>query len=201
MTHLPYLEAMITLTKDEMLRKWMLLTRSEPLLKGCTVSRSYGIDIEALCADEMRLWYINLLRTAEEGMVPVTDIAAKVQLTVDAVSGHPVVTLPVNCIRALSVTLAGWERPAPVIGPDTRTARMQVNPFACGGVCRPVAVLRPGGREIELFSAPTDPSSARIASLQAVMAPGDDTYTFSEDAIATIKEIFRQPAAQAGLEW
>lgn len=33
------------------------------------------------------------------------------------------------------------------------------------------------------------------------MDPGDDTYTFSEDAIATIKEIFRQPAAQAGLEW
>ena len=68
-------------------------------------------------------------------------------------------------MRPVSVELHGWERPARIVLPGSREAVMQTNPFACGGVSRPVAVLRNGGRVLEIHSSPARPADARIRSL------------------------------------
>ncbi len=179
---------MLKLSKKEMLEKWLLLTRMEPLRADCRVTRSYGIDLEALAAIEMRMWYVNLMCHGPLEWLPVTDIAASAKLSAGD-DDTLTVTLPGECMRPVSVRLYGWERPAPVSPPDSRHALMQTNPFARGGVCRPVAVLGRDGRTLRLHSSPGRPAGARLQSLMCVADPGDDTYIFHEDALSSIKPL------------
>lgn len=171
-----------------MLDRWLLLTRMEPLRADCRVTRSYGIDLEALTALEMRMWYVNLLCHGPLEWVPLTDLAreAGIDLTDE---GTITVRLPENCMRPVSLELYGWERPATIVSPGSRQAVMQTNPFACGGVSRPVAVLRKGGRSLEVHSSPARPADARVRSLICVADPGEDTYIFHEDALSTIRPL------------
>ena len=163
----------------------MLLTRLEPLRADCRVTRSDGIDLEALCAMEMRRWYMNLLCHGPLKWVPVADMADDCRLAVSD-EGILTVRLPPEVIRPVSVELYGWERPAPVTTPDSRQGRMQANPFSRAGVCVPAAVLRTDGYTLELYSAPAAVASARIKSCMCVPDPGEDTYIFHEDALSSI---------------
>lgn len=101
---------MLKLSKKEMLEKWLLLTRMEPLRADCRVTRSYGIDLEALAAIEMRMWYVNLMCHGPLEWLPVTDIAASARLSAGD-DDTLTVTLPGECMRPVSVRLYGWERP------------------------------------------------------------------------------------------
>lgn len=177
---------MLRLTQEEMTRQWLLLTRHEPLRADCRVTRSDGIDLETLARTEMRMWYLGLLASAPAEWLEVSEMAddARVEITAE---GTVLVHIPAKCVRPISVSLYGWERPASIVAPDSPAARMQTNPFSRGGICRPVAVLRPGGRELEIFSAPA-PAAARLKSLRGIADSGDDLYVFREDALSTIQE-------------
>lgn len=171
-----------------MLDRWLLLTRMEPLRADCRVTRSYGIDLEALASLEMRMWYVDLLCHGPLEWLPLTEMAREADAEITA-GGTVVVKLPDGCMRPVSLELYGWERPAAIVAPGSREALMQTNPFACGGVSRPVAVLRKGGRALEVHSSPGRPADARVRSLICVADPGEDSYIFHEDALSTIKPL------------
>ena len=181
---------MLKLSRNEMLDRWLLLTREEPLRADCRVTRSFGIDLEALASMEMRMWYVDLLCHGPLEWVPLSEMAREAEVEVSP-EGSLTITLPDDCMRPVSVELHGWERPARIVLPGSREAVMQTNPFACGGVSRPVAVLRNGGRVLEIHSSPARPVDARIRSLICVADPGDDSYVFHEDALSTIKPLIR----------
>lgn len=179
---------MLNLTKKEMTELWLRLTRLEPLRADCRVTRSFGVDLEAIAAIEMRRWYLDLLASGPAEWLPVSDCADRAVLAVSD-EGTLTVTVPEDCVRVLSLELYGWERPAEIVQPGSRAARMQYNPFSAGGVAAPVAVLRPGGRTLEIHSPAAGAKSARLRSLEAVTDPGEEHYIFHEQALNTIKQI------------
>lgn len=184
---------LITLSKPEMTARWLALTRLEPLRADCVVTRTYGVDLEAVAAAEARLWYLALLAHGPLRWLRVSDMADNATLEISD-QGIVTIKLPEKCIRPVSVALHGWERPAMVVLPDSPTAMLQANPFSRGGVARPVAVWRPD-RVIETYSAPTA-TGARLKSLHGVADPGEDLYVFDEEALTTITPLDGRPAQQ-----
>lgn len=173
----------LTLDRKQMTARWLQLTRLEPLRADCVVTRTYGIDLEALAASEARLWYVSLLGHGPLRWLRVTEMADDAKLDIND-EGIAVVTLPERCVRPVSVELHGWERPAPVVAADSPEAWLQTNPFSRGGVARPVAVMRPG-RRLEIYSPPAE-GQARLKSLRGVADTGDDSFVFDEEALTTV---------------
>lgn len=181
---------MLTLSKQEMAARWLALTRLEPLRADCNVTRSYGIDLEAVALAEARIWYLTLLANGPLRWLRITEMADNATLAISD-EGILTVTLPEKCVRPVDVTLHGWERPAVVTPHDSPLARLQTNPFSCGGVARPVAVEHPG-RRLEIHSAP-ERATARLKSLRCVVDPGPETYVFHEEALATVQPLDGRP--------
>lgn len=180
----------LTLDRRQMTARWLQLTRLEPLRADCVVTRTYGIDLEALAASEARLWYVALLGRGPLRWLRVAEMADDATLE-SADDGSVTVILPKNCVRPVSVELHGWERPAPVVAADSPEAWLQTNPFSRGGVARPVAVSQPGGR-LQIFSPPAA-GQARLKSLRGVADPGEDTFIFDEEALTTVPVLDGRP--------
>lgn len=180
----------LTLDRRQMTARWLQLTRLEPLRADCVVTRTYGIDLEALAASEARLWYVSLLGRGPLRWLRVAEMADDATLE-SADDGSVTVILPKNCVRPVSVELHGWERPAPVVAADSPEAWLQTNPFSRGGVARPVAVMQPGGC-LQIFSPPA-PGQARLKSLRGVADPGEDTFIFDEEALTTVPVLDGRP--------
>ena len=65
----------ITLTREEMLALWRRMRTVEPLRLDCSVGRTDSVDIDAILDGEMRLWYLNLLDSADPDLLPVENVA------------------------------------------------------------------------------------------------------------------------------
>lgn len=176
----------IRLTKEEMLAQWMLRRHLEPVRADCVVERSDALDLETICAMEMRGWYLDLLATATPNLLAPCDIAADCEVEA-APDGYSVeIWLPDNVVRPLSARLAGWMRSAAVDDGTVESAVRCASRFSAGGIANPVALVEPGGR-LRLFSRPSSRRAPVLESLVAVIDEGERFYSFDERALALIK--------------
>lgn len=178
----------LELSKAEMLAQWMLRRHLEPVRTDCLVERDDAVDLEAVCAMEMRAWYLELLATAPAELLAPTDVAAECDCEASA-DGYSVdVWLPESVVRPLSARLAGWGRSAAVVGPDDPSARLCATRFGAGGVAEPVAVAEAGGR-LRLYSRPSTRRAPVVESLLAAVDTGPERYRFDERALSLIKPV------------
>ena len=168
-----------------MLALWKRRHFMEPLRSDCRISRSDGIDVDRLCEEEMRAWYLNLLRTAPPRLLAPSNVARDCRATVSA-HGVMEVILPEGVVRVLSVQLSGWEREAIVEQcMASPTVKLQSNPYGRGGAANPVAVHFPGSEVMRVYS-PTIASGTPIIKVEAATDPGPERYVMDEEAIALI---------------
>lgn len=168
----------IDITKEEMLAIWMRRHFFEPLRADCVMSRSDGVDLEAIAVDEMRRWYVRMLGEAPAGMLAPVDIALTVAMR-RTPQDTGIIMLPDNVVRVLAVKLSGWEREAAIVTGGSAMCRLQGNRYSRGGVANPVAVLSPGGR-LELFSLGSEVSVPMVETLLVVEDPGPERYVMDE---------------------
>lgn len=166
----------VTLTRRQMIDRWMLMRGFGPMRTDASVVRSDGLDLEAMFEAEARAWYLHVLDTAPPHLVGAVDISDRVTLTVEDDS-MACIALPDDCRRVVGLRLEGWRNDALIVAPDSAEALRQDNELTRGGICRPVAVLE-AGRRLSTRSLPPGPK--RIASLVAVTDSGSDVYRFDE---------------------
>ncbi len=167
-----------------MLALWMRRHFMEPLRADCVVSRSDGVDLEAVAADEMRRWYVRMLADAPAEMLAPKDVALTVAIRRTA-NGTGTITLPENVVRVVAVKLSTWEREATIVAADSALGRLQANRYSRGGVAGPVAVVRPGGR-LELFSLGSGVSVPVVETLLVVEDPGPERYVMDERLLGEV---------------
>lgn len=165
-----------------MLAQWKLRRGFEPLRADCVITRSDGVDLDALLRLEIRDWYLSLLNTAPIEMLATTNIASEIALAKKDDSTATVI-LPQNCRRIVEFQLSGWDRPARIIDDvDSYDALLQHNPFSRGGCAQPVVVKH--HNMLYIYSLPQ--GNVSITRAMAVMEPTDGTYEMDEAALATI---------------
>ncbi len=178
----------LNLGKEEMLARWMWRRYLEPVRTDCRVERDDAVDLRAICAAEMRGWYLELLATAPAELLAPRDVAGECEWEA-AADGYSVeVWLPAAVARPLSARLAGWERSAAIVGPEDPSARLCASRFGAGGIVEPVAVMEPGGR-VRLYSRPSTRRDPVVESLMAVVDTGPELYSFDERALSLIKPL------------
>ena len=172
---------MLSLTEEEMLQRWRLLTMLEPMAPaGAIIERSDYTSLRELCLFRMRAWYIDLLDAADPSLVPVSDIRSSCDMAL--VRGQWELSLPEGTRRVLSVQLAGW--PAPVVPRSPAEASTTSNPYLTGASGTP-EVIRTAPDKLVIRGPVTD-SPALAGSVFATTLPADGTYILSEKALALI---------------
>lgn len=170
---------MLTLSSADMLAIWRRALGYDIQRTDCTVEIYEGINVDAQISDRMRQWYLHLLDTAPESMVPVDDFAprAEVQPLGD---GGAFIPMPRGARRPLSVKLSEWVNPAPVLSRHDEALRLQrmASPFARPGRHHPLAVVE--GNGIRVYPAG---ESSRIERLLAVADPGPSSYILDESLL------------------
>lgn len=172
----------IALSSAEMLAQWKLCRGFEPLREDCEITRTDGIDLDALLRLEMRNWYLNLLKTAPIDMLAITNIANDIAIVKND-DNTGTILLPESCRRLVEFQLKGWKRPAKIIeDTNCHDALLQDNPYSRGGCEQPVVIKR--GNRLHIYSLPDD--NPQILRAMAVMEPTDGSYEMDESALATI---------------
>ncbi len=173
---------MTTFSESEMLTLWKQILHLEVPRTDCSVQRTDGINLDALITTHIRQWYAHLLTTAPAHLLPVENIASLVTLT--SRQGVVEITLPTHCVRPLEVKLNGWKQSVTeFLVPHHPKAKMQSSPLMRSGCENPTAVL--SGNKLTLYSIAPD-KVAMLETLRAVVKPTEGTYTFGQEALATI---------------
>lgn len=176
----------VTLTREEMLRRRRIAAGLEPFRTDCTVERTDGIDIDAILAQDMRQAYLRLLDTAPAHLVAVNAVAATTE-SLPSTGKGTLIKLPQTCRRVFTVRLSGWEVAAHV-APASEALRIiaqQLNPYTRATAAAPVACLAPGceaGTENAVLAWP----AGTRAQISAAVDPGEDLYTLDESALPTL---------------
>lgn len=172
----------VEMSHEDMLERWMIVKGLEPLRGDCTIERSDGIDLEAYAAMEMRRWYLRLLSEAPPDLVNTVEMSHKLDVKIGR-NRKPVVELPPEVVRPVSVMLTGWKKRAEIVAdPCSPLWKMQSNPFLCGGTENPVALLLPG-RILELYSVAGAAVMPVLAELRCVVDPGPELYILDESLL------------------
>ena len=176
----------LNLTSEQMLGYWRLLRGYEPLRSDHAVTRRDGIDLDSLLMKEISAWYATLLDTAPVEMLVTTDIASSL-VAVTRPDLSAMVALPDSCRRLISIALRGWEQPAVVVPVDDNPDLYaeQFNPYTCGSVQRPAAILMPD-RTVRLYSMPSLAAFPVVESAVAIVEPADGSYQFDSRALDLI---------------
>ncbi len=171
----------VTLTSAEMLRQWQTSLGMLPARDGLQIIRTDGVDTDAVIRRAMRLWYAQLLRSADPALLPVSDIAAELVPHTDA-SGYLTIDLPDSCVRLLSVKLFGWLRPAAPLAPAHADAAIGLlaSPYGAPGPAEPLAIALPG----RVMCLPA--IRPQIIEARAVCDPGEEVYTLDDSLLSTI---------------
>lgn len=170
-------------TKEEMMALWKRRHFIEPLRADCVMSRSDGVDMDTRVAEDMRAWYLDLLRNAPVEHLAPTDMSLTCSVSRDS-AGALQIRLPASAVRVAAVKLSGWERAVvPVV--NAGSACRQGNKYACGGVANPQAVLEHGGI-LRLSAAPGRLTLPAIEVLDVITDPGPELYVMDESAVALI---------------
>ncbi|MCM1348033.1 MAG: hypothetical protein NC338_01360 [Firmicutes bacterium] len=174
---------LIELTPDAMLARWKRAHGFEPLRSDCTVTRTDGPDLDAMLTLQMNNWYTDTLLHAPLHMLPLTDIASEISMTVSP-TGTAMATLPENCLRVASVMSQGWEQPALVVDNlQSAEALAQANPYAAGSTSRPVALVGAGWIKISPPPEPTD----RLWIMAVAMPDTSRRYILTQAMLSSIK--------------
>lgn len=173
----------IKLSSDEMLAQWKLCRGFAPLRNDCEISRSDGVDLDAILRLEMRDWYLQLLSKAPVEMLSLTDISNVIAMVAQP-DGTATVKLPENCRRLVSFHLQGWSREAKIItDPNSYEALLQTNQYSRGKSENPVVVLC--NNKLHIYSLPST-QMPKIECAMAVMEPIDGSYEMDEAALSLI---------------
>lgn len=167
----------LTLSRSEMLSRWMLMRGYGPARADAVITRVDAIDVEARMEAEMRRWYLDVLAKAPPALLGVTDVAADVALRIVG-EGRAEVVLPASVCRVVELTLEGWHSPALIVPEGSAAALRQDNPMTRGGLWRPVAVMSADGLTLSIRSLPEGPK--RIVTLKVVADTGPSSYVFDE---------------------
>lgn len=176
---------MLTLSEEEMLERWRLLTMLEPMApSGVIASREDYTPLSELSRLRMRAWYARLLDDADPALVPVSNIRRLCSLR--ATDGLWELSLPEGTRRVLSVRFPGWSRPVSPLPPEA--ARCS-NPFLSGASGEP-AVVQLSPLKL-LIDAPMDaPVSINdpAGEVMATMMPADGSFILDDKAFGLISE-------------
>jgi len=173
------------LTKEAMMALWKRRHFIEPLRADCLISRSDGVDTDARVAEEMRAWYLELLRTGPLTALSPVDMSLTAKVTAGN-GGCAEIRLAPNVVRVAAVKLEGWERAIEPWGVLPEAARRrQGNKYACGGVACPMAEF---GAEhvLRLWCPSTNVKLPAVEALDVIVDTGADHYVFDESAVALI---------------
>lgn len=169
------------ISTDELLQLWKLHHGYAPMRNDCTISRSDGLDFNALALEKIRAWYTRALSDMPASLLPLTDISA--QLEFGASRQLPnCARLPEGCVRIAAVSSSEWTLPALIVTDlSSPEALAQTNPFARAGAERPVAIK--GTDTLSLFPAPAEQASLQV---MAVMMPDQnaESYPFTAALLA-----------------
>ena len=172
---------MLTLTEEEMLTRWRLLTLLEPMAPaGAIASREDYTPLRQLCLLKMRAWYERLLDAADPALVPVTDIRGSCRLHLEG--GQWLMELPEGTRRVLTVRLAGWSRPAVPVTADEATEC--TNSYLTGSHGNPL-VIRLSPTRL-LIDGPVTDVTAATGEVMATTLPSDGSYILDEKALGLI---------------
>lgn len=176
---------MKTYQPEEMLAIWKTACAMSPMPADDSAERIDSSESDLLMMFHIDGWYDRLLRTAPAELLPVEEIAPKVE---PVMLRHGVVTLqlPENCVRVVSVMHQGWLRPACIVTDMRSTlARLQESHYTQNGPYRPVALVHDG--TLELHS--TDCEKPALLSLRCVMRPDNGVYRLHESLLSTIPKM------------
>lgn len=163
-----------------MLRKYMV-----PLRTDCNVSRAdNGIDYESMASIEMTDWYLNLLDTADPGLLDPVDIADETASVYHPSRKVLEITLPDNCRRIASLFIKGHTAPIVPVAANSAQARLQQSEYSCGGSIMPVAVAAES--KLYLYAADCNGNPPQITSIMAVTVPPDGFFRMNPKALSTI---------------
>lgn len=172
----------VILSKAEMLEYCRTAGGLGHYRTDCSIERTDGIDADAMLGGYIRSRYIELLDTADVGMLYPEDIRDEVVRTstpgMDCALLRPVV----DCRRHLSVRLDGWERSTAIlpVSEYEHAEALSRNPYTAPGASTPLAVLTPEG-DVAAW-----PASGAVLSYFAVTDRGEDTYRLDERAFGEL---------------
>jgi hypothetical protein len=162
-----------TLSKSEMLEMWRRHCGVEPLRLDATVTRTDGPDVDALLTQQMRTWYVELLATAPESLLRVTDVKAKTSVSFAAGDGMAVISVPQSVVRVLRVSFSDVSLPIEPTVEAATVRRCGLNPLWR----RPL--MAPLGNGCWVLCA----VSGQLTSVEAIVDEGEEVYTFDERAL------------------
>lgn len=172
-------------SRQQLLEQWMLRKYMIPLRTDCNVSRAdNGIDYESMASIEMTDWYLNLLDTADPGLLDPVDIADETASVYHPSRKVLEITLPDNCRRVVSLSIKGHATPVVPVAYGSAEARLQQSEYSCGGSIMPVAVAT--GGKLYVYAADTEGNPPQITSIMAVTVPPDGFFRMNPRALSTI---------------
>ena len=167
------------LSRPQMLAAWRLHRLLEPIRDDASVTRSDGLDLDALLAPEMDAWYTDLLLNGPPHLLVSHDIAGSVSVHPCAGNGMAV-TLPPETVRVLSVRISSWQTPARILPPASVPYLCGGNPYLHPLPQSPVAVRI--GDELRLYPAV---EGATVTELKCVLHT-EGEYEFMQEALASV---------------
>lgn len=170
-------------TLQDLVAEWKMRRGLEPLRTDAAIHRQDAFDVDEYVRRIIDGWYERLLADAPVDLLDESDITEQVTVS-DAGCGTALMQLPAGCVRITGIQMAGWERPAVIVEPDSKTARRQVSPFGRGGSCCPVAV-KERGNCLRLYSFPPG-SEMRPERVTGVMRPPQGIYRCSPLALESL---------------
>ena len=156
-----------------MLELWRRHCGVEPLRLDSTVTRTDGVDIDALLTQQMRLWYVNLLATAPERWLSVSDVKSKCSVNFAVGDGMALISAPPSVVRVLRVGFSEVNLPLTPSADAETVRRCGSNPYWT----RPL--MAPLGKGSWVACG----VSGQLTSVEAIVDDGEEIYTFDEQAL------------------
>lgn len=178
---------LLNLTKQEMLKRRRLVDGLEPSSSLAAIERTDGISLDAMLLEDLRLWYMNLLDTADPQHLPCRDVKAECTASIVAPAAAIAVTFPAAARRPVSIRIRGWQRSAMILGHEHYDAvlRRQFNPYTAAAAGSPVAVTVPRARPDTPHQVLVWPKIAGnfIDEATAIIDPGPESYILDESLL------------------
>ena len=167
-----------------MLDLWKTMMQLQPAHYGCTIERTDGIDIDELLLIHIRKWYVSLLLSAPDGIVPVEDVKDRLSVMV-ADNGVVTAMVPPECVRPVEWKLKAWQKSVTLfLQPNVPEAAYLHNEWTRPGVCDPAAVDY--GNRILLFTLP-DGELPIFDMARCVVRPTNGKYVFHASVLESLR--------------
>lgn len=174
----------LTLSKGEMLERVRLAGCLEHLRTDFSLESADGLSLDRLLEEQLRRRYTEHLLYGPEEQQVVRECAAELMCArVHLSLGRCI--LSDDCVRLLSVTMPGWERPAVVEPPSSLDNLLSCldNEYTQPECSNPRAVMSPDGRSV--YVAPYE-SGLRPTAARGILDPGPESYVLREEALSAI---------------